>query len=195
MRARSDIDVAVVVESGLGDGAVEQLVAGLDHASLPCPARRLELVVYRLGVARSGGVGPDFELNLNTGAAMDTLVERRGATAEPHWYVVDRSILAQAGEALRGPGAPSVFASAPHSDVVAAVATSIAWFMSADAPAADAILNACRGLRYAREGRWTSKDAAGEWYLSYVGTSDAVRAARRARGACPGREGDAEPPP
>ena len=188
MPGRSDIDVAVVVEPRLSDGVVDQLVARLDHASLPCPARRLELVVYRLGVARAGGVEPNFELNLNTGAAMDTLVERRGATAEPHWYVIDRSMLAQAGEALRGPEAPAVFVSAPHSDVVAAVATSIAWFMGAGAPAADAILNACRGLRYAREDRWTSKDAAGEWYLNYVEASDAVSAARRARGACGGPE-------
>jgi hypothetical protein len=40
------------------------------HESLPCPARGLELVVYRREAVQSTSAEPNFELNLNTGRSM-----------------------------------------------------------------------------------------------------------------------------
>ncbi|MGH2981839.1 MAG: nucleotidyltransferase domain-containing protein [Solirubrobacterales bacterium] len=65
---RNDLDLAAVVEGAIGAELKQAVVARLRHESLPCPARGLELVVYRLETARSATATSDFELNLNSGA-------------------------------------------------------------------------------------------------------------------------------
>lgn len=67
---RSDVDVALVVREPLHRVAKEGMVARLRHEALACPARGLELVVYRADVAASGTAAPGFELERNTGATM-----------------------------------------------------------------------------------------------------------------------------
>src|SRR6476659_3794860 len=49
---RSDLDVAVVVRDAASRALRDDLVARLRHEALPCPARGLELVVYREAVVR-----------------------------------------------------------------------------------------------------------------------------------------------
>ena len=44
---RSDVDVALVCEDALAPVRKQRLVSSLRHEALPCPARGLELVVYR----------------------------------------------------------------------------------------------------------------------------------------------------
>jgi Domain of unknown function (DUF4111) len=39
------------------------------------------------------------------------------------------------------------------------------------------VLNACRSLRYALTGEWTSKPDAGRWAVEHVDDTDVVRAA------------------
>ena len=67
------------------------LVEALRHEALPCPARGLELVVYPLATARSGGGEPGFELNLNTGARHG-LPRRRRAGRHRGLLVRDRPL-------------------------------------------------------------------------------------------------------
>src|SRR5262245_66685819 len=47
---RSDLDVAVVVRDAASRALQDELVDTLRHEALPCPARRLQLVVYREAV-------------------------------------------------------------------------------------------------------------------------------------------------
>ncbi len=162
---RSDLDLAVVVREPLSRELGDAVVGRLRHESLPCPARRLELVVYRLDTARSGSAGADFELNLNTGATTPLAVRSKGASGDAgaHWFPIDRSVLSQAGIALWGPPADEVFAPIPRAALAPVVAESVRWHRDHPVDPADAVLNACRALRFVKEGRWSSKPAAGRW--------------------------------
>jgi Domain of unknown function (DUF4111)/Nucleotidyltransferase domain len=163
--ARSDLDVAAVVESPLSPETAEALVANLRHESLPCPACRLELVVYLEETARSGAAVADFELNLNSGAELPVSVQWRGAPGDvgDHWFAIDRSILAPAGVALFGPPAREVFAAIAPAELAPTLVESVRWHEEREADTSDAVLNACRSLRYATEGWWSSKPGAGRW--------------------------------
>lgn len=166
---RSDIDVAVVTRSELDEQMKRVLAARLRHPSLACPARGLELVVYRRDVAASGTPEPGFELELNSGPRMEarvTLSPRdRPAADGRFWYGLDRSILATQGLALWGPPAGEVFADLRPDDVRDLLVASVRWWMTRSAAAAaapeEAVLGACRALLWARAGHWLAKGMAG----------------------------------
>ena len=140
-------------------------VASYCARDIPRPARLLEFVVYRLDTASSGLAEPDFELNLNTGEGLPLSVQSRGETGDlgSHWYAIDRSVLSQAGIALVGPPAGEVFASIPPRDLIPVLTESLRWHRDHATEPSDAVLNACRALRYAEEAGWSSKPAAGRW--------------------------------
>ncbi|WP_256091733.1 nucleotidyltransferase domain-containing protein [Micromonospora haikouensis] len=118
---RSDVDVALLCARALPAGRKRELVARLRHEALPCPARGLELVVYRRDVARSGTPEPGFEVELNTGARMPPRVtwsgDERPAADGRFWYGLDRSILHAGGSALLGPPAGEAFADLTPADL------------------------------------------------------------------------------
>ena len=186
---RSDVDVAVVAHGVLSDATKDAIVAAVRHESLACPARGLELVAYTAAAARTPTADPGYELNLNTGRAMPFHVsyapgDDRGEGK--HWYAIDRAILRERGRVLVGPAAAEVFAAMPRAVMLRLLAESIRWHDEAGiARGDDAVLNACRALRYAHEGRWWSKQAAGEWAVERLAdgglVSDAL-AVRRGTG-------------
>ena len=191
---RSDIDVAVVVADRLDVAAKRALVAALRHDALPCPARGLELVVYRAQVAAAGGTDPGFEVELNTGARMDFRATEdpaaRPAADGQFWYAIDRGILADHGRPIVGPPAATVFTGPGDWELRRLLAESLRWHLHAPAAASDdAVLNACRALCRVRSGRWLAKPVAGAAVRAQPGTLDTgvIRAAFRAR--------DGGPPP
>jgi predicted nucleotidyltransferase len=165
MPGRSDLDLAAVVRPPLSPALHDTLVARLRHEALPCPARRLELVVYRLETARSASAVPDFELNLNTGAGMLLSVQAKSEPGDigAHWFPIDRSVLSQAGVALLGPPAGEVFAQIAVAELTPVLIESVRWHRERRGEPSDAVLNACRSLRFAEEVRWSSKPSAGRW--------------------------------
>jgi Domain of unknown function (DUF4111) len=180
---RSDLDMAVVVEGRLERRAKKELVAALRHEALPCPARGLELVVYSRAAAAAETVEVDFELNLNTGRAM---AFRADFAFDPevgsHWFAIDRAILRECALAVAGRPAGEVFAEIPRSLLLPVVVESLRWHESGEALGDDAVLNACRALRYARTASWTSKPEAGRWALEHgVGDVATIEAAFEAR--------------
>jgi len=180
---RSDLDVAVVVHEPLAAELRSAVVERVHHESLPCPARLLELVVYRLATTRSGTPSSDFELNLNTGAGVAPRAQT-GADGElgAHWFAIDRSVLAQAGLALRGPPAQDVFAPIPRAALLPVLAESVRWHRYRRAEPSDAVLNACRAMRFADEGWWSSKPAAGRWAVEHgLAPEELIAGAIRAR--------------
>lgn len=161
---RSDIDVTVVVAGALPHATKQAIVERLRHEALPCPARGLELVVYPLATSRSGGGEPGFELNLNTGAEMGFRADEEPGEIEGFWFAIDRSILREHGVPLSGPPPADLFAPIPRATLLPLVQESIRWHRDSDVPlGSDTVLNTCRGLRFAREGRWSSKRDAGIW--------------------------------
>lgn len=166
---RSDIDVTAVVAEPLAPEAKRGLVAALRHEALPCPARGLELVVYPLATARSGGSEPGFDLNLNTGAHMDFRVDESPSDIEGFWFAIDRAILRDHGIALHGPPAAELVAPIPRSALLPLLAESVRWHRDSDVPlSSDVVLNAARALHFAEQGRWVSKPAAAAWLLETV---------------------------
>ena len=179
----SDVDVSVVVRDTLERATKDALVAALRHEALPCPARGLELVVYTLATTRRGGVEPGFELNLNTGATMGFHAdEAPRPEGGEHWFAIDRSLLRSHGLALTGPPAAQTFAEVPRPAMLTVLGASLEWHRLQGAGEADnSVLNACRTLRFVREGVWSSKPEAGAWALDRVSPSALVAAALAAR--------------
>ncbi|WP_341717038.1 nucleotidyltransferase domain-containing protein [Micromonospora sp. FIMYZ51] len=175
---RSDVDVALVCTDALDRAVARELVARLRHEALPCPARGLELVVYRREVAAAGSAEPGFEVELNTGARMDFRVSygpaERPAADGLFWYALDRSILHQSGQALLGPPAADVFADLAPDDLRRLIVTALRWWLARPVPpgdlpapgAEDAVLGACRSWVRLHHGVWLPKVAAGRRLLA-----------------------------
>ena len=162
---RSDLDAAAVVGEPLGEGVAAEILRAVGHESLPCPARKLELVVYTEEAARSSSVEPRFELNLNTGPG-ELRVDLEAQPGENHWFAIDRSVLAGHGVAIVGPPAAAVFSSPPRDALLPVLALGLRWYAENEPESEDALLNAGRALRFAREGVWVAKPAQREWAAS-----------------------------
>ena len=183
-QGRSDLDVAVIVARPLSDDEKEPIVAAIRHEALPCPARGLELVVYTEEVARSGTAAAAYELDLNTGATMRFRASFAPSATDPgdHWYALDRAILREHGVPLAGPPASTIIEPIDRGLLVRRLRESLGWHVSADDRELDnAVLNACRALRFAGEGEWSSKPSAGWWAVERGFEPDLVLAALRAR--------------
>jgi hypothetical protein len=178
---RSDVDAAAVVRSSATRTSKEAIVESLRHESLPCPARGLEFVLYRLAAVREPTSEAAFELNLNTGPGIDFRVDFEPGAIEAHWFPIDRSIVAQRGVALFGPPARQVFTDIPHALLLPLVLESMSWHAAGPARPDDAVLNACRAWRWATEGVWSSKPDAGAWALQRIAAGGIVVAALAAR--------------
>jgi hypothetical protein len=141
---------------------------GIEHPDLWCPAAGLELVVIGRGAARKIPSQADFLLEVNTGREIRHLVNFDPAGRPAFWYLLDRDVARQSGEALFGPPAAMVLSSAPRQATLAAIAESLEYQSAhpGESLADSAILNACRSLRFVRENRWYSKPAAGRWAMT-----------------------------
>lgn len=160
----SDLDVTAVCVRRIDSRTKRAVVEGLRHESLPCPARGLELVVYRKEAVQTPSLDAAFELNLNTGERMPSRVDFEPGV-ERHWFAIDRSILRDHGVPLAGPPARALFAPIPRKLILAALTESIRWHKGAEGQWSNAVLNACRALRFAEEGIWSSKQEAAVWAL------------------------------
>src|SRR3954462_15918028 len=162
---RSDVDVTAVARGPRPPAVKRGIVERVRHESLPCPARGLELVVYPLETARGGGGEPGFELNLNTGARMPFRVDEAPGDIEGFWFAIDRAILREHGIALLGPPPDGVFAPIPRTTVLRLLGESVRWHRgeAGQPTASDAVLNTARALRFASDGTWAPKRAAGRW--------------------------------
>jgi hypothetical protein len=167
---RSDLDVAAVVREGLGPGLAERIVAAVSQGSLPCPARKLELVVYSAAAARSTAVEAGFELNLNTGADGPLRVDTSVRRGEEHWFAIDRSVLAGHGVALFGPPAGEVFATPSRAALRPVLAAVLRWYRRNEPESDDGVLNAGRSLRFVEDGLWLPKPALHAWAREREGT-------------------------
>jgi hypothetical protein len=182
---RSDLDVLAVVDRPPGGARLRALAPDLLHASLPCPARKLELVVMTRATVAGKPGAPAYELNLGTGAGQPDVVELDPAAEAAHWFVIDRAIARSRGRSLLGPPAREVLAPVPRHELVAAVHGSLDWHQAHETASPDTVLNASRAWHWACTGRWASKARAAEWArdrLADPGLVDAAVAARRAGG-------------
>ncbi len=179
---RSDLDVSAIVRSPLSVEQAAEIADALRHESLPCPARGLELVVYRERAVREPTTKTAYELDLNSGRTLPFRFSTDPNEPPRHWYVIDRAILREHGRTLCGPSAHDVFGAFERETLLTMLSESVGWHAgSPEARLDDAVLNGCRALRYADEGVWSSKPAAAEWALGRVPDPDLVAQALSAR--------------
>jgi hypothetical protein len=123
---RSDIDLTAVVSESQDLDLRRQLVRQLDHHVLACPAAGLEFVLYPLRTVSQPTMAAGYLINFNTGPALPPVTSFDPGDGPAFWYVIDRAITHQSGEALFGPPAAELFAPLPFDDLLRVVIASVA---------------------------------------------------------------------
>ena len=159
----SDIDVIAVTRSTLTDPQRAGLASAVVEAGATCPARGLELTVYRREVVARSPAGAEFEVNANGGPRMAEAVHL-DATHEPgFWYVLDRAVAHRSGVAISGPPAQQLFADASRRVLLQAMHESMAWHRAHEKATLYSVLNACRAWRFAEDDVLGSKLEGATW--------------------------------
>jgi hypothetical protein len=159
---RSDIDLMAAVDGSQRPGACLDLAARLDHRRLPCPASGLEFVLYSTAIVTTPSTDAGYLLNLNTGPELAPVADLGSPSAPAFWFVLDRAVAAQSGEAVIGPPAQTLFRVPPAQQLLPVVLAAVKAQKQDRSDLLDnAVLNACRAVRFAEDRRWYSKVAAG----------------------------------
>lgn len=159
---RSDIDLMAVVDGHQAPDTCLDLAVRLDHQRMPCPASGLEFVLYPSAIVTTPSTDAGYLLNLNTGPKLAPLADLDSTSAPAFWFVLDRAISAQSGEAVIGPPAAVLFRVPPAYELLPVVLAAVEAQQQDRSDLLDnVVLNACRAFRFAQDGRWYSKAEAG----------------------------------
>jgi hypothetical protein len=142
----SDLD-ALVVADPADRPRLDAVVAKCSHEVLPCPATKLELVVYEPAALVAPGDRPRWSLNFDTGAGVRQ-VDFDPATQPAHWFVLDLAFARHHAVALVGPPAAELIGDPGDAAVSAAFADMVEWY-EANEPGAAATLAALRARHWA----------------------------------------------
>jgi hypothetical protein len=142
----SDVDVIAVTSRSLSMEERRRLADAAE--AVPCPARKLELVVYPRGSS-------EWEINLNTGehAWFET------AEVPRFWFVIDRAIAEQHSLPLLGPPWSETFDPVSREALLEALDESLETLGA---------LNMARAWAWLETGDWLSKPAAEAWLRGRV---------------------------
>jgi predicted nucleotidyltransferase len=151
----SDVDVVAVTSRSLSPDERRALAEAAE--AIPCPARKLELVVYPRG-------SDAWEINLNTGehVSYDTAEE------PAFWFVLDRAIAEEHAVPLVGPPWGELFAPVPREALLDALGEALEWQEREDPDSRSAVLNASRAWCRLETGRWVAKQEAAQWLRDKV---------------------------
>lgn len=177
----SDVDVQAVIVRPLEPADYRRLAEKISHKAIPCPARKLEFVLYTKENAAQRSRNPHHEMNFNTGKCMEEDYVSLNSTEDRHWFLLDIASGIDLGVALYGPEPKEVFAQPRLDWVFECLLESVAWHVSNEASSPNSVLNACRGLRFAETGHWGSKVEGAAWALERYSGYPAVKEARDAR--------------
>jgi hypothetical protein len=155
---RSDIDLMAVVKEPVGRKPCLETAERLDHKRLPCPATGLEFVLYPYATVTTATTEAGYLLNLNTGRELPPVVDIDPNDDPAFWFVIDRAITRQSGEALLGPPPQAFFGAPRWEQLLPIVTTAVEVQRTAPDDLLDnVVLNACRALRFAEDRHWYSK--------------------------------------
>lgn len=165
----SDVDVYGVVDGALDEQLKLSVAECCSHRSLPCPARRLELVVISAAAARRPGSAPGWELNLNTGAGEDNHLGLDPTNEPTHWLVLDLAIAHERGVCLVGPPARELIGAPDAADVRAARSDVVAWY-AGNETGAEMVTAACRAWHWLETGTFAARSEALRWATVRLGS-------------------------
>jgi streptomycin 3"-adenylyltransferase len=179
--SRSDVDVLAVTASAPSPTTKLALANSLSEAALPSPGVGLELSVVTALSASTPSEAPRFELHIATqeGVVVDGLKHAGDPDLVAHFAMTRAR-----GLALLGPSPGEVFAAVDRASVLRCFADDLTWALDRGLTGY-AVLNACRALRFARDGGLYSKLEGGTWALDEgIGDPALIAAAlRRQQGA------------
>ncbi|KAJ4138682.1 hypothetical protein NW768_002536 [Fusarium equiseti] len=177
----SDLDVQAIVKTPLSTPEKQSIISRINQPSLPCPATKLEFVLYAQESVRPASRHPQFELNLNTGPNQTDHVSLDPSQEASHWFLLDIAMGRQLGRCLHGLPIDEAFGEIPRSWILDGMADSLAWHAANEVNSANSVLNACRSWQYMTSGEFSSKVYGGEWALQQEGCPDVVERALSAR--------------
>jgi predicted nucleotidyltransferase len=161
----SDLDLSIVITSQLPIARYQSLASVISHAALPCPARKLEFVLYTYETVNDLTRFPKFEMNFNTGMGMDDHLVFDPSNEAGHWFLLDLAAGRQLGVPLLGPAPQEVIGEIKQEWVVDALSEGLEWWCENASASPDAALNACRAWRWIETGLWGSKLDGAKWVL------------------------------
>ena len=180
----SDVDVIGVTRSEIVYDRRQPIADAVVEITPSCPARGLELSVYRSEVVARAPVGADFELNANGGPRMERTIHLDESAEPGFWYVLDRAIAHRHGIAIVGPPAVDVFADVARSSLLDAMTQSMRWHRQHERATLYSVLNACRAWRFAVEDVMGSKLDGAAWARTRWPRPDVIDAAVALRHGC-----------
>jgi streptomycin 3"-adenylyltransferase len=169
----SDVDVLAVVGEP-GSTPAQQAMGDVIAAVGRCPGVGLEMSVVTSATAALLG-DCRYEVHVNSTGHQAVVATGAGQPGDPD-LVLHCAVCREHAVAVVGPPAGEVFGPIPHDRILGAMLTELQWALS-HASTAYAVLNACRAVRFAEDGRLCSKVEGGEWYLARYPHSPVVRAA------------------
>jgi hypothetical protein len=178
---QSDVDLVAVCAAAPGRQLRQAVVDGLVELAMGWPMRGLEFVLYTRAAVATPAERPVFEINLDVGPRMPFHLSTDPASEPAHWFLLDLAILRGHGRPLAGPPARDLVGPIPRRRLLEALGDSLAWHGAHEPALQQAVLNACRGWRFASEGVWSSKDDAGAWALARTDDPATVAAALAVR--------------
>jgi hypothetical protein len=179
--SRSDIDVLTVTERTLVSAAKVAVAEALSERSLPCPGVGLELSIVTAESAGTPSDSPAFELHMGT--EEDVVLDGADHAGDPD-LVVHFAMASARGVSLLGPRPAELLAPVDRARLLRTIANDLTWAVE-HRFSRSAVLNACRALRFARDGVLCSKPEGGGWALEQgVGDAALIESAlRRQSGA------------
>ena len=122
----SDVDVLVAIDFA-ERSALDRVVATCSHEALPCPATKLELVVYEAPALASPSSRPRWSLNFDTGAGVHHV--GFDPDAEPaHWFVLDLAFARRHAQPLLGPPPATLIGEVSDDAIEHALEQMVSWY-------------------------------------------------------------------
>jgi predicted nucleotidyltransferase len=177
--SRSDVDVLVVVTDPLDSKVKQGIARDLAGGALPPPGTGLELAIVSAQSLREPREAPmfDLELDMHEGHA-ERVVDGSGHEGDPD-LLAHFAMAREHAIALEGPSAADVLPPIDRRLLLRAFVGDLDWGLEYG-HIGYAVLNACRALRFAREGVLSSKPEGGAWAMEHeVGDRSTIEAALR----------------
>lgn len=176
----SDVDLLVVVERHMGSIPTALLTDAAVSTTSDCPGTGLELSAVAWADAASPRPPWPFVAHVaGNRRGRATVVLGDGHPGDPD-LLLHYAVCRAASWAV-GPPADQIIGCVPRPAVLQALATELVWGLE-HAPAAYALLNACRALVYQRDAQFVAKTTGARWVLDRgIGPSEGIRRALAAQ--------------
>ncbi|MCX4734362.1 aminoglycoside adenylyltransferase domain-containing protein [Streptomyces sp. NBC_01363] len=161
--SRSDIDVLAVVEESGTAAAQQAMGEAIAATARQCPGTGLEMSVITAATASVLGACL-FEVHINTTVDETEIVTGAGGSGDPD-LILHSAVCRSHAISVLGPMPARTFGPVPRDRILAAMVGDLQWALDRGS-AAYAVLNACRAIRFAEEGRLCSKLDGAEWYTA-----------------------------